>query len=203
MDLNKFASGTYAAKYKNWGVNLVQRRQIPHLPRYLHSLLFGMQMWHLPCLLHIYSAVSHFCDMFARSKFVQIHFFVQCSERLHPHMASTPGIWTRTTFDGRRASALITTLPMFKKRINEAIKIYCRATIWNRYPGYELPATYRGVLSRDLLYKSRDKTSSNISWQRFRDKIERSIVCLKSFILESETSFYVHIKSSSYFWRRN
>jgi len=101
MDLNKFASGTYAAEYKNWGVNLLQRRQIPHLPRYLRSLLFGMQMWHLPSLPHIYSTVLHFCDMFARSKFVQILFFRPVRE-FNPHMASTPGIWTRTTFGGRR-----------------------------------------------------------------------------------------------------
>jgi len=66
MDLNKFSSSKYVANYKNWGVNLLQRWQMPHLPRYLHSLLFGMQMWHLPSLPHIYSSVLHFCNIFAR-----------------------------------------------------------------------------------------------------------------------------------------
>ena len=120
MDLNKFASGTYAAKWKNWGVNLLQRRQIPHLPRYLHSLLFGMQMWHLPSLPHIYSTVLHFCDTFARRKFVQIHFFVQW-ETPPPHGVDV-GIWIRTTFGGRRASAVIAAPSMFMKRVKEASK---------------------------------------------------------------------------------
>ena len=32
MDLKKFASGKYVANYKNWGVNLLQSWQMPHLP---------------------------------------------------------------------------------------------------------------------------------------------------------------------------
>ena len=50
---------------------------MPYLPSYLHPLHFGMQMWHLSSLPHIYSSVLHFCDTFAWSRFVQIHFFVQ------------------------------------------------------------------------------------------------------------------------------
>ena len=38
--------------------------------------VFGMQMWHLPSLPYIYSSVFTYLRQFARSKFVQIHFFV-------------------------------------------------------------------------------------------------------------------------------
>ena len=31
----------------------------------------------------MYSTVLHICDVFARSKFVQIHFFVQCKLLVH------------------------------------------------------------------------------------------------------------------------
>ena len=54
-----------------------------HLPRYLHPLFFGMQMWHLPSLPFIHSLVltylQHICDIFIRRKkyFVQIHFLIQ------------------------------------------------------------------------------------------------------------------------------
>ena len=55
-----------------------------HLPRYLHPLFFGMQMWHfdLPSLPYIYSSVltylRHICNIFVRPKlyFVQIHFLI-------------------------------------------------------------------------------------------------------------------------------
>ena len=140
----------------------MQRRQIPHLPRYLHSLLFGMQMWHLPSLPHIYSTVLHFCDMFARSKFVQIYCFC-------PVRDSTP-TWRRRRDlnpDHIRWEAgeccHSYAIHLYEKS-QGGLKIYCRAPVWNPFPGYKLPAIYRGVLSRDFLYKSRDKTSSNISW---------------------------------------
>ena len=54
-----------------------------HLPRYLHPLFFGMQMWHLPSLPYIHSLVLTYlqdiCDIFVRRKlyFVQIHFLIQ------------------------------------------------------------------------------------------------------------------------------
>ena len=34
-------------------------------------------MWHFPCLPYIYSSVFEICDIFARSMFVQIHFFAR------------------------------------------------------------------------------------------------------------------------------
>ena len=161
MDLNKFASGTYAAKWKNWGVNLLQRRQIPHLPRYLHSLLFGMQMWHLPSLppylLHGFTFLRHVC----KEKICANPFFC-------PVRDSTP-TWRRRRNlnpDHIRWEAgeccHSCAIHVYEKS-QGGLKIYCRAPVWNPFPGYELPAIYRGVLSRDFLYKSRDKTSSNIS----------------------------------------
>ena len=47
---------------------------------------------------------------------------------------------------------------MFKRRVREAIEIFFRAPSLNRDAGYELPAIYWGVLSRDSQYKSRDKS---------------------------------------------
>ena len=48
---------------------------------------------------------------------------------------------------------------MFKRRVREAIEIFYQVPILNREAGYELPAIYRDVLSRDSQYKSRDKMS--------------------------------------------
>ena len=55
---------------------------MPHFPRYLHPLFYGM---FVPSLPHVYSSVfiihiisRLLCDSFLRTKFVQIHFLVQC-----------------------------------------------------------------------------------------------------------------------------
>ena len=49
-----------------------------HLPRYLHPLFFGMQMWHLPSLPYIHSSVltylQHICDIFVRRKLYFVQF---------------------------------------------------------------------------------------------------------------------------------
>ena len=42
------------------------------MPPYLQSRVFGMQIWHLLSLPQIHP--SHVCDIFARTKIVQIHF---------------------------------------------------------------------------------------------------------------------------------
>ena len=52
---------------------------------------------------------------------------------------------------------------MFKKRVREAIDIFCQIPILNREAGYELPPIYRKVLSRDSQYKSRDKMTKSIT----------------------------------------
>ena len=54
---------------------------MPHLSSYLQPLCFGMQMWHLSSLPYINFFTPqylHIFDIFAKSKFVQIRFFVQC-----------------------------------------------------------------------------------------------------------------------------
>ena len=43
---------------------------------------------------------------------------------------------------------------MFKRRVREAIEIFCQVPILNRDACYELPAIYRDVLSRDKMTKS-------------------------------------------------
>ena len=52
---------------------------------------------------------------------------------------------------------------MFKRRVREAIEIFCQVPILNREACYELPAIYRDVLSRDSQYKSRDKMTKSIT----------------------------------------
>ena len=57
---------------------------------YLLSLIFGMQSnvtytIFAPYLVLFTPRCFRFCDIFARSKFVQIHFFVQaCIAQFHP-----------------------------------------------------------------------------------------------------------------------
>ena len=52
---------------------------------------------------------------------------------------------------------------MFKRRVREAIEIFCQVPILNREACYELPAIYRNVLSRDSQNKSRDKMTKSIT----------------------------------------
>ena len=62
------------------GMRLMANRGKCHICLVIYTpfgLFFGMQIWYLPSLPYIYSSVSlYFCYKFARSKFVQIHFFV-------------------------------------------------------------------------------------------------------------------------------
>ena len=53
---------------------------------------------------------------------------------------------------------------IFKRRVREASKSIIGLQHWTGTLGWELPAIYRGVLSRDLQYRSRDKTSNSITW---------------------------------------
>ena len=52
---------------------------------------------------------------------------------------------------------------MLKRRVREAIDIFCQAPALSSDTGYELPAIYRDVLSRDSQYKSRDKMFKSIT----------------------------------------
>ena len=74
MNLHYFALGKYAANLwqmrSKSGANMVNATFASL--SYLQPMFFGIQMWHLPPLPNI----SHFCDIFARSKFVQKNFFV-------------------------------------------------------------------------------------------------------------------------------
>ena len=52
----------------------------------------------------------------------------------------------------------------FKRRIREAIEIYCQTLTTNRDNGYEVPPIYGDVLSRGFHHpKSREKTSNTIT----------------------------------------
>ena len=46
----------------------------------INPLFFNMRTWHLPSLPIFIPQFSHICDMFARRKFVEIHFFVKMNE---------------------------------------------------------------------------------------------------------------------------
>ena len=51
---------------------------MPDLPSHLHPLFFGIQMWQLSSLPYIFTPqYLHICDIFARRKVVQIHFFAR------------------------------------------------------------------------------------------------------------------------------
>ena len=66
--------------YRCWGVNIRQTWQMLHLPSYLHlPECFSVCKCGIYHLCHIFTPHHlHVCDIVARSKFVQIHFFVQC-----------------------------------------------------------------------------------------------------------------------------
>ena len=59
------------------------------------------------------------------------------------------------TLDIFSFSILETEEDMFKRILREAIEIFCPAPTENRDAGFELPAIYQKVLSRDWQYKSR------------------------------------------------
>ena len=81
--------------YKYWGVNGNKLNAI--LPRYLHLMFFGIQIWHLPSLPYIYSSLftylRHTCK--EQIKFVQIHFFVQCGIKMG-HFRPPPCLCLKT-----------------------------------------------------------------------------------------------------------
>ena len=62
------------------------------------------------------------------------------------------------TLDMSSFSILAREEDMFKRRVREAIEIFCQAPTLNRDADCEFPAIYRDVLSRDSLCKSRDIT---------------------------------------------
>ena len=57
---------------------------------------------------------------------------------------------TRRALDLSSSSVVVREKDTFKRRIREAIEIHCQAPTLNRDVGYELPAIYRDVLSRDI-----------------------------------------------------
>ena len=58
---------------------------------------------------------------------------------------------TRHALDLPSSSVVVRENDTFKRRIRLAIEIHCQAPTLNRDVGYELPAIYRDVLSRDIL----------------------------------------------------
>ena len=70
----------------------------------------------------------------------------------------------RQTFDMSSFAILAREGDTFKRRVREAIEIFCRAPTLSRDANCEFPATYRDVLSRDSQCKSHDITPKSISW---------------------------------------
>ena len=57
---------------------------------------------------------------------------------------------TRHALDLSSSSIVVRENDTFKRRFREAIEIHCQTLTLNRDVGYELPAIYRDVLSRDI-----------------------------------------------------
>ena len=53
---------------------------MPHLPGYLHLLFFGMQMWLLPSLPHLYSSVFTFLRHICKEKICRKILFFRPAE---------------------------------------------------------------------------------------------------------------------------
>ena len=69
----------------------------------------------------------------------------------------------RQTFDMSSFAILAREGDTFKRRVREAIEIFCRAPTLSRDANCEFPAIYRDVLSRDSQCKSHDITPKSIS----------------------------------------
>ena len=68
---------------------------------------------------------------------------------------------TRRALDPSSSSIVVRENDTFKRRIREAIEIHCQAPTLNRDVGYELPAIYRDVLSRDISHHLTDSETES------------------------------------------
>ena len=83
-------------------------------------------------------------------------FRVRFREHVNSTRASTTAVGdhlrnTRHVLDLSSSLVVVRENDTFKRRIREAIEIHCQAPTLNRDVGYELPAIYWDVLSRDIL----------------------------------------------------
>ena len=83
-------------------------------------------------------------------------FGVRFREHVNSTRSSTTAVGdhlrnTRHALDLSSSSVVVRENDTLKRKIREVIEINCQAPTLNRDVGYELPAIYRDVLSRDIL----------------------------------------------------